>query len=462
MSLGPKVTVYIPSKNYSQFLEQAVRSVFLQTFQDWRLILIDDGSSDSSFEIMNRFSMDTRVSVHQLTGLGLPAVANFALNMAESDYFVRLDGDDYMNVHALEVLTSVMDQNPDLDFVFPDYYEVDDEGRLLALQTRSDISNFDHYRGVPPHGACTLWRTENLRFLGGYREDLKGQDGLDVWIKGNKKERFTNVPLPLFYYRKHERSLTNSKLLISNARRSLKLAEVSKIQSKPKVTAIIPCRSKYDFVPNLWSIEIAGKSLLSLSIEACQRSSLIDQILVLGDDDEIELNILTIQKKSFGKKISYIKRETADTRENIPLVEALKEYVENNSEIVNGIVLIKQLQAPFVSELDINELISTLILDESESSALVSRIDWTVLSRNRYGLQVVYERNFISTNMERFFEYRNSVMASWGRNFKRSSMWGKSTTYIEGDYLSNFIIENQSQIELAEILGNRFKNVDSK
>ena len=245
MSLGTRVTVYIPSKNYSQFLEQAVRSVFLQTFQDWRLILIDDGSSDSSFEIMNRFSMDTRVSVHQLTGLGLPAVANFALNMAESEYFVRLDGDDYMNVHALEVLTSVMDQNPDLDFVFPDYYEVDDEGRLLALQTRSDISNFDHYRGVPPHGACTLWRTENLRFLGGYREDLKGQDGLDVWIKGNKKERFTNVPLPLFYYRKHERSLTNSKLLISNARRSLKLAEVSKIQSKPKVTAIIPCRSKY-------------------------------------------------------------------------------------------------------------------------------------------------------------------------------------------------------------------------
>jgi hypothetical protein len=53
-------------------------------------------------------------------------------------------------------------------------------------------------------------------------------------------------------------------------------------------------------------------------------------------------------------------------------------------------------------------------------------------------------------------------MASRGVNFKRSSMWGKSTTYIEGDYLSNFIIENQSQIELAEILGNRFKNVDSK
>jgi hypothetical protein len=182
----------------------------------------------------------------------------------------------------------------------------------------------------------------------------------------------------------------------------------------------------------------------------------------LGDDDEIESHILTIQKKSSEKKIRYIKRESADTRENIPLVEALKEYVENNSEIVNGIVLIKQLQAPFVSELEINELISTLILDESESSALVSRIDWTVLSRNRYGLQVVYERNFISTNMERFFEYRNSVMASLGVNFKRSSMWGKSTTYIEGDYLSNFIIENQSQIELAEILGNRFKNVDSK
>ena len=460
MSLKAKVTVYIPSKNYSQFLEQAISSILLQTFKDWNLILIDDGSTDSSFEIMQRFSKDARVSVHQLTGLGLPAVANFALNMAESDYFVRLDGDDYMNEHALEILISAMDQNLDLDFIFPDYYEVDDEGRLLSLQTRGEISNFDHYRGLPPHGACTLWRTKSLKNLGGYREDLKGQDGLDVWIKENKKERFKNVPLPLFYYRKHNQSLSNSKSLISNARRSLKLDAVTKFEHKPKITAIIPCRSKYDFVPKLWSVEIDGKSLLSLSIDACLRSSMVDQILVLGDDDEIQSQVLLFQKNLQGKSIRFMKRETSDTRENIPLVEALKEYVENDSEILNGIILIKHLQAPFVTELDINELLSSLILDESESSALVSRLDWTILSRNRYGLQLVYERNFISTNMERFFQYRNSVMASHGFNFKKSSMWGKSTTYIEGDNLSNFIIENRDQIEFADILRNRIKNAE--
>jgi CMP-N-acetylneuraminic acid synthetase len=409
---------------------------------------------------MQRFSKDARVSVHQLTGLGLPAVANFALNMAESDYFVRLDGDDYMNEHALEILISAMDQNLDLDFIFPDYYEVDDEGRLLSLQTRGEISNFDHYRGLPPHGACTLWRTKSLKNLGGYREDLKGQDGLDVWIKENKKERFKNVPLPLFYYRKHNQSLSNSKSLISNARRSLKLDAVTKFEHKPKITAIIPCRSKYDFVPKLWSVEIDGKSLLSLSIDACLRSSMVDQILVLGDDDEIQSQVLLFQKNLQGKSIRFMKRETSDTRENIPLVEALKEYVENDSEILNGIILIKHLQAPFVTELDINELLSSLILDESESSALVSRLDWTILSRNRYGLQLVYERNFISTNMERFFQYRNSVMASHGFNFKKSSMWGKSTTYIEGDNLSNFIIENRDQIEFADILRNRIKNAE--
>jgi len=460
MSLKAKVTVYIPSKNYSQFLEQAISSILLQTFKDWNLILIDDGSTDLSFEIMQRFSKDARVSVHQLSGLGLPAVANFALNMAESDYFVRLDGDDYMNEHALEILISAMDQNLDLDFIFPDYYEVDDEGRLLSLQTRGEISNFDHYRGLPPHGACTLWRTKSLKNLGGYREDLKGQDGLDVWIKENKKEKFKNVSLPLFYYRKHDQSLSNSKSLISNARRSLKLDAVSKIEHKPKITAIIPCRSKYDFVPKLWSVEIAGKSLLSLSIDACLRSSMVDQILVLGDDDEIQSHVLPLQKNSQGKSIRFMKRETYDTRENIPLVEALKEYVENDSEILNGIILIKHLQAPFVTELDINELLSSLILDESESSALVSRLDWTILSRNRYGLQLVYERNFISTNMERFFQYRNSVMASHGFNFKKSSMWGKSTTYIEGDNLSNFIIENRDQIEFADVLRNRIKNAE--
>jgi hypothetical protein len=187
---------------------------------------------------------------------------------------------------------------------------------------------------------------------------------------------------------------------------------------------------------------------------------MVDQILVVGDDDEIQSHVLPLQKNSQGKSIRFMKRETSDTRENIPLVEALKEYVENDSEILNGIILIKHLQAPFVTELDINELLSSLILDESESSALVSRLDWTILSRNRYGLQLVYERNFISTNMERFFQYRNSVMASHGFNFKKSSMWGKSTTYIEGDNLSNFIIENRDQIEFADILRNRIKNAE--
>ena len=460
MPLEPEVTVYIPSKNYAQFLDEAIGSVLAQSAQNWELILIDDNSNDTSFQKMEKYSDDSRISIHKVSGIGLPAVANFALKKASGKYFLRLDGDDYLNKFALEILTSVMENNKDLDFAFPDFYEIDDEGRLLSLHTAGQINNYDHYRGQPPHGACTIWRTEKLKDLGGYREDLKSQDGLDVWIKSNQNENFTNIALPLFYYRKHDSNLTNSKELISNARRSLKLSEVNKIKNKPKITVVIPCRSKYDFVPNLWNVKIHGKSLLSISLETCLSSSLVDNILVLGDNPEIHNHIKDFSRKDQIDNISYVERNSTDTRENIPLVDALKEYVQNDKEIASGVILIKHLQAPFVTTSDIDEILCALILDGATSSALVSKLDWTLLSRNRYGLHVIYERNFISTNMERFFQYRNTVMATLGINLKKSSLWGASTTYIEGSNLSNFVLENKHSIEIAEAMWAKNNHVE--
>jgi len=452
MPVKPEVTVYIPSKNYAHFLEEAIGSVLTQSMQDWELILIDDNSTDNSFQIMERYSDDPRISVYRVSGIGLPAVANFALTKASGKYFLRLDGDDYLNQYALKILTSVLDDNEDLDFAFPDYYEIDDEGRQLSLHIAGQINNYDHYRGQPPHGACTIWRIEKLKALGGYREDLKSQDGLDVWIKSNQNENFTNIALPLFYYRKHNLSLTNSKKLISNARRNLKLSEVTKIRNKPKITAVIPCRSKYDFVPNLWNVKIHNGSLLSISLETCLSSSLVDDILVLGDNPEIQNEIKDFSEKNNVNNISFIERNSSDIRENIPLVEALKQYVQEDEEIASGVILIKHLHAPFVTTSDIDEILCALILDQAASAALVAKIDWTILSRNRYGLHLIYERNFININMERFYQYRNTVMATMGSNLKKSSLWGTSTTYVEGDNFSNFVIEGKNFIEIAETI----------
>jgi hypothetical protein len=453
VSLNPKITIYIPSKNYARFLNQSIESVLNQTIENWELLLIDDNSHDSSIQVMNTFSQDSRISVHSLPGLGLPAVANYALYHAKGDFFMRLDGDDYLNPFALQIMTSVLEKNKDLDFVFPDFFEVDEDGRQLSLQIRGEIPIFDHFRGIPPHGACTIWQTDSLRQIGGYREDLKAQDGLDVWLKSYGTEKFQNIALPLFYYRKHDLNLTNSKQLVSQARGSLKLEASQKHKKVKKVCAVIPCRSRFDFTPELWKCQVGQKSLLELSIEACALSPLVDEVVVLGDSRSVEADVERIRNIFSGTKpISFYMRSLGETQDNAPIAESLKALISKKTSLVDNILVLKHLHAPFVTESVITEIISSLLLHQTASAALVAKLDWSILSRNRYGLHLVYERNFISTNMESYFQYRNTVMAILGQNLSRGGIWGSSTTYVEGDEKSNLVVDSPVKFKLANYL----------
>lgn len=101
-----------------------------------------------------------------------------------------------------------------------------------------------------------------LKEIGGYDEDLQAQDGLDVWIKAvsNFTESFYyNLNLPLFYYRRHGSNLTSSPKKIINARQKIK--RKNRENNKSKVLGVIPCRSRLDFVPDVWSIELSNEKL---------------------------------------------------------------------------------------------------------------------------------------------------------------------------------------------------------
>ena len=94
VSKAVKVSVYIASYNYGRFLEQAIESVLRQHFSDWELLIIDDGSTDETSKIMQLYANHPKVKLFKLENIGLPAVANFALNKARGEYLIRLDGDD--------------------------------------------------------------------------------------------------------------------------------------------------------------------------------------------------------------------------------------------------------------------------------------------------------------------------------------------------------------------------------
>lgn len=449
MSLSPEVTIYIPSKNYGQFLEEAIASVFVQTFSNWELHLIDDGSDDDSIDIMRRFEFDPRVKVSQLSGVGLPRVANYALDKACGEFIIRLDGDDFLSPFALEVLVSTLRRNPELELVFPDYFEVDDDGRRLYLRTSGDSPTRQHYRMNPPHGACTMWRIKSLKEIGGYTVENSAQDGLSVWLKVHKRETFAHVPLPLFFYRMHGNNLTSSKYLIRKARHQVKLSAVQKQNELPRVTAVIPCRSNFDFIPALWKQELGGMNLLESSITACSQSPLVSQIKVLVDSKELEDFVYSFSRK-IDKPVECWFRSVEETMETTTLVEVLQKYVTDDSFSKDEIILLKYIQAPFVSHREITEIVSTLILEESPSATLVSQLHGTILRKDRFGLNVVQERSFISDINDTFYSFSNTVLATRVGNILKSSMWGSVSAYVVADRASVFVLEDMFSLMVAE------------
>ena len=94
MNKAPLITVYIASHNYGRYLSDAIESVLRQTVEDWELIIIDDGSTDETPQIVDRYSSHPRISVFCTDNIGLPSVCNLALENAKGKYIIRLDGDD--------------------------------------------------------------------------------------------------------------------------------------------------------------------------------------------------------------------------------------------------------------------------------------------------------------------------------------------------------------------------------
>ncbi|NDG64030.1 MAG: glycosyltransferase family 2 protein, partial [Planctomycetes bacterium] len=308
--LTPKFTVYVPSHNYGRFLSEAIESVLRQSVRDWELFVIDDGSSDDTPAVMKLYEAHPQIRLFSTGGIGLTAVCNLALLHAKGEYIIRLDGDDVFDENLLLVLGHVLDQNPTMALVFPDYYMVDPFGEIYSHERRKKMLVDNHNLDVPPHGACTMIRVTVLREVGGYREDLKAQDGFDLWSKIIERYKYTNVNLPLFYYRQHGENLTTNSQRIFIARRRIKMDFASeKLASCSPVIAVIPCRRNFDFVADLWNERIGGSTLLEREIEVCLSSRLFNHVVVASDNPLTEVTV----RKYKDPRLSFVQRDAQST-----------------------------------------------------------------------------------------------------------------------------------------------------
>ena len=283
---NPLVSVYIANHNYGRYIGQAIQSVLDQTLQDFELIVIDDGSTDDSHAVIERYRGQPKVIPVFQHNQGLNVTNNIALRASRGKYVMRLDADDWLDVHALEVLSGALERNPDVGMVFPDYYHVDENGTVLEIVRRHDFDDVTLH-DQPAHGACTMVRRQCLLELDGYDESFRCQDGFDLWIRFIERYKVKNVNLPLFYYRQHGASLTRNEERILDTRNQILARQTRANGSRLKITAILPVRGP-SFEPNSLVLEpLGGKALIDWSIEAALNAERVDTVAVSSPDSAV-------------------------------------------------------------------------------------------------------------------------------------------------------------------------------
>jgi glycosyltransferase involved in cell wall biosynthesis len=207
--MSPSISVIMGVYNGEKYLREAIESILKQTFTDFEFLIIDDGSTDKSHEIILSYN-DPRIRlIANEQNIGLTKSLNRGLSQAKSEYVARMDADDISHSERLAQQTEYMKFHPDVVVLGTNSCAINDDGKPIWRTFLLADPSFDDFlkENRCVHGTI-LFRKEIINNIGGYNElFLQGQD-YALWLEISKKYRIHNLPQILYYLRIHNSSLS--------------------------------------------------------------------------------------------------------------------------------------------------------------------------------------------------------------------------------------------------------------
>lgn len=212
-----RVSIIVPAFNQGRYLRQAVESALGQTHANVEVVIVDDGSTDSTFEVCRELSVRPNVVVIRQENRGVGAARNRGAAAAIGDYLCFLDADDFYHQDKVALQARVLDRSHDLEWVYCDIVPLDESGAEelggysvagARRQLTGDILESLLVGGFfPPH--TVMMRRRAFEELGGFDPALGGNADLDLWLRmaaSGRRVEFVNQRLA--YYRTHPGSMS--------------------------------------------------------------------------------------------------------------------------------------------------------------------------------------------------------------------------------------------------------------
>lgn len=214
MNNSPLVSIVIPCYNHEQYVKQSLESVFSQTYKNIELIVIDDGSSDNSVDILKKMQEKHDFTFVTQKNMGVCKTLNKAISLSKGEYIATLASDDYWNITKIEKQVNSLESDPNSEFCFTQAKEFDENNpKYEKIFPKNPLTgrvlNQVFLRQHVP-AASMMFSRKLYDKLGGFDESLKEEDW-DFVIRSAAQTEFSAVSEPLFYYRSHETNIMKTR-----------------------------------------------------------------------------------------------------------------------------------------------------------------------------------------------------------------------------------------------------------
>jgi len=445
-----KVSVIITAHNYGKYLPKAVGSVLNQTYDDYEIVIVNDGSTDDTVEILDNYKDIEKIKIVNLNGVGLAKAANSGIRSSNGKYIIRLDADDYFDENILLILSSVLDRNKEYGMVYPDYYRVNKYNEIIDQIRQQKVNDEVKLLDRNPLAAGAMFRRKCYDVIGGYNEELSYQEDYDFWLRFINNYHVYNVQLPLMYYRKHHSSMSNNTIERMKARQYVKHKFVARERNlrEKRILCVLPMIAENRYKYKFPLMPLNGKPILAYVLEEANKCEIFDKVIVDTEDYEIAEEAM----KYGVDKLILRPRHLAKL--GIPPIEILKNLVKSiqrEHQYVPDVILMVHCNNPFIKARHLEEAINTLLIYKCDSVISVAedlKFHW---QPGVNGLKpVVYPRKLLSDQKWMTYEEGGGIYALDVNNLKTDSFLGEKISFIEVNEVEAIRVDSDLNYWIAD------------
>lgn len=202
----PKVSVIVPVYNQEKYIEECVQSVLGQSYKDFELVVVDDGSTDKTPEILKKFGSKFRYIRQK--NKGASAALNAGIKASKGDFLAWLSSDDVYLPTKLDEQMKFFEEHPEASLVYTDFCVIDEKGKILREVRLPFYPNKKDFilnmiRGNFINGSSVVFKKECIDRIGFFDESMVLHADENMWFRMLKHFSFGSVPKVLLKYREH-------------------------------------------------------------------------------------------------------------------------------------------------------------------------------------------------------------------------------------------------------------------